>query len=67
MEHGLRSCLIASRLAGTLALHEDGRACIFWVTLPAMVGCTATSQEMSALFGDDIAGGGNGEGMKSGV
>jgi HD-GYP domain-containing protein (c-di-GMP phosphodiesterase class II) len=54
MEHGLRSCLIASRLAEKLDLDEEARACIFWVALLAMVGCTATSQEMSALFGDDI-------------
>ena len=41
MEHGLRSCLIATRLAEKLDLDEDERACVYWVTLLAMVGCTA--------------------------
>jgi HD-GYP domain-containing protein (c-di-GMP phosphodiesterase class II) len=54
MEHGLRSCLIATRLAETLHLDEDELASIYWVTLLAMVGCTADSHEMSQLFGDDI-------------
>ena len=54
MEHGLRSCLIATRLAEQLELDEHQRACVFWVTLLAMVGCTAPSHEMAALFGDDI-------------
>ncbi len=54
MEHGLRSCLIATRLADTLDLGEDERSCIYWVTLLAMVGCTADSHEMSELFDDDI-------------
>jgi HD-GYP domain-containing protein (c-di-GMP phosphodiesterase class II) len=55
MEHSLRSCLIASRLAARLDLDAEGCACVFWVALLAMVGCTANSHEMSALFGDDLA------------
>jgi HD-GYP domain-containing protein (c-di-GMP phosphodiesterase class II) len=54
MEHGLRSCLIATSLAGTLDLDEDERTSIYWVTLLAMVGCTGDSSEMSEIFGDDI-------------
>lgn len=54
MEHGLRSCLIASRLAEKLELDEDERSGVYWVTLLAMVGCTADSHEMSKIFGDDI-------------
>ncbi|MDX6696774.1 MAG: hypothetical protein QOE65_171 [Solirubrobacteraceae bacterium] len=54
VEHGLRSCLIATRLAERLDL--DGPDCdsIYWVTLLAMVGCTADSSELGELFGDDI-------------
>jgi HD-GYP domain-containing protein (c-di-GMP phosphodiesterase class II) len=54
MEHGLRSCLIATRLAERLDLAEDDRHSIYWVTLLAMVGCTGDSSEMTELFGDDI-------------
>lgn len=55
MEHGLRSCLIATRLAEKLNFEQHDCSCIYWVTLLAMVGCTADSHEMSELFGDDIA------------
>src|SRR5581483_11431972 len=55
MEHGLRSCLIATHLADRLGFDEPACTCIYWVTLLAMVGCTADSHEMSELFGDDIA------------
>jgi HD-GYP domain-containing protein (c-di-GMP phosphodiesterase class II) len=54
MEHGLRSCLIAMRLAEKLGLDEPACECVYWVSLLAMVGCTADSNEISALFGDDI-------------
>jgi HD-GYP domain-containing protein (c-di-GMP phosphodiesterase class II) len=54
MEHGLRSCLIASRLAERLDLDPERCSCVYWVTLLAMVGCTADSHEMSEIFGDDI-------------
>jgi HD-GYP domain-containing protein (c-di-GMP phosphodiesterase class II) len=55
MEHGLRSCLIATRLADVLELDETERESIYWVTLLAMVGCTADSFEIREAFGDDIA------------
>jgi HD-GYP domain-containing protein (c-di-GMP phosphodiesterase class II) len=54
MEHGLRSCLIATRLAERLGLGEEERSCTYWVALLAMVGCTADSHEMAEIFGDDI-------------
>jgi HD-GYP domain-containing protein (c-di-GMP phosphodiesterase class II) len=54
MEHGLRSCLIASRLAERLDLDPPQCECVYWVTLLAMVGCTADSHEMSEIYGDDI-------------
>jgi HD-GYP domain-containing protein (c-di-GMP phosphodiesterase class II) len=55
MEHSLRSCLIATRLADALGLDERERESTYWVTLLAMVGCTADSFEMREIFGDDIA------------
>lgn len=54
MEHGLRSCLIATRLAEALDLDAADREAIYWVTLLAMAGCTGDSSEMAAIFGDDI-------------
>jgi HD-GYP domain-containing protein (c-di-GMP phosphodiesterase class II) len=54
MEHGLRSCLIATRLAARLDVDDAQCTAIFWVTLLAMVGCTGDSHEVSAIFGDDI-------------
>lgn len=55
MEHGLRSCLIATRLAEWLDLEQATRDQIYWVSLLATVGCTADSYELRRLFGDDIA------------
>jgi HD-GYP domain-containing protein (c-di-GMP phosphodiesterase class II) len=54
MEHGLRSCLIATRLAEALDLEAADREAIYWVSLLAMAGCTGDSTEMAAIFGDDI-------------
>jgi HD-GYP domain-containing protein (c-di-GMP phosphodiesterase class II) len=55
MEHGMRACLIATRLAGKLGLDE--RACddVYWVSLLGMVGCTADSFELRQVWGDDLA------------
>ena len=55
MEHGLRTCLIATRLADAIDLDASEREAIYWMSLLAMVGCTADSFELSELFGDDIA------------
>jgi HD-GYP domain-containing protein (c-di-GMP phosphodiesterase class II) len=54
MEHGLRSCLIATRLAERLDLSDEELSSVYWVALMAMVGCTADSAEMAEIFGDDI-------------
>jgi HD-GYP domain-containing protein (c-di-GMP phosphodiesterase class II) len=55
MEHGMRSCLIATRLADSLGL--DQRTCddVYWVSLLGMVGCTADSYELRQAWGDDLA------------
>jgi hypothetical protein len=54
MEHVLRSCFIALRLADRLGLDEQQRAEAYWVTLLALV-CTGESFELAQLFGDDVA------------
>ena len=54
MEHVLRSCLIALRLADRLGLDERERCETFWVTLLATV-CTGESFELAQMFGDEVA------------
>ena len=54
MEHVLRACLIALRLADLMGLDEAGRSETYWVTLLATV-CTGESFELVQMFGDDIA------------
>ncbi|MGH2860896.1 MAG: HD domain-containing phosphohydrolase, partial [Solirubrobacteraceae bacterium] len=55
MEHGMRACIIAARLASTLGLDTPARDDIYWVSLLAMVGCAADSYELRQIFGDDLA------------
>ncbi len=55
MEHGLRTCLIAIRLAARLELDGQVRDDVYWVSLLAMVGCTADSYELQQIWGDDLA------------
>jgi HD-GYP domain-containing protein (c-di-GMP phosphodiesterase class II) len=55
MEHGLRSCLIAVRLAERSELDPATRDDVYWLSLLAMVGCTADSFEMRQVWGDDLA------------
>jgi HD-GYP domain-containing protein (c-di-GMP phosphodiesterase class II) len=54
MEHVLRSCLIALRLADGIGLDERTRSETYWVTLLATV-CTGESFELAQVFGDDVA------------
>jgi HD-GYP domain-containing protein (c-di-GMP phosphodiesterase class II) len=55
MEHGMRTCLIATRLAGSLGLEQRVRDDVYWVSLLGMVGCTADSYELRQIWGDDLA------------
>ena len=55
MDHGLRACLIATRLAARLELDQQTRDDVYWVSLLAMVGCTADSFELRQIWGDDLA------------
>jgi HD-GYP domain-containing protein (c-di-GMP phosphodiesterase class II) len=54
MEHVLRSCVLALRIAEDLELDEAERAVVYYVALLAWLGCHADSHEQSAWFGDDI-------------
>jgi HD-GYP domain-containing protein (c-di-GMP phosphodiesterase class II) len=54
MEHVLRSCLIALRLADRVGMDDTERRETYWVTLLATV-CTGESFELAQMFGSDVA------------
>jgi HD-GYP domain-containing protein (c-di-GMP phosphodiesterase class II) len=55
MEHVLRQCLIALRLADRLGLDEEQRADVYYTALLINVGCHSDAHEQAKWFGDDIA------------
>jgi HD-GYP domain-containing protein (c-di-GMP phosphodiesterase class II) len=55
MEHVLRQCLIALRLAERIGLDEDSRAVVYYTALLVSVGCHTDAHEQAKWFGDDIA------------
>ena len=55
MEHVLRQCLIALRVAERLGLDEEHRAVVYYTALLVNVGCHADAHEQAKWFGDDIA------------
>jgi HD-GYP domain-containing protein (c-di-GMP phosphodiesterase class II) len=55
MEHVLRQCLIALRLAERIGLGEEARAAVYYTALMINVGCHADAHEQAKWFGDDIA------------
>ena len=55
MEHVLRQCLIALRLAEGIGLDEEQRAVVYYTALLVNVGCHTDAHEQAKWFGDDIA------------
>ena len=55
MEHVLRQCLIALRLAERLGLDDEERAVVYYTALLVNVGCHTDAHEQAKWFGDDIA------------
>jgi HD-GYP domain-containing protein (c-di-GMP phosphodiesterase class II) len=55
MDHVLRQCLIALRLAEGLGLDEQERATVYYTSLLINVGCHSDAHEQAKWFGDDIA------------
>ena len=55
MEHVLRQCLIALRLAERIGLDEQERAVVYYTALLVNVGCHTDAHEQAKWFGDDIA------------
>ena len=54
MEHVLRECLIALRLADRFGLDEVERWSVYYTALLVNVGCHADAHEQAKWFGDDI-------------
>src|SRR5215208_7215964 len=54
MEHVLRQCLIALRLAERLGLTPEERAVVYYTALLVNVGCHTDAHEQAKWFGDDI-------------
>jgi HD-GYP domain-containing protein (c-di-GMP phosphodiesterase class II) len=55
MEHVLRQCLIALKLAERAGLDEESRAGVYYTALLVNVGCHTDAHEQAKWFGDDIA------------
>src|SRR6516164_8635534 len=55
MEHVLRQCIIALRLAEAAGLDEAERSVTYYTALLVNVGCHTDAHEQSKWFGDDIA------------
>ena len=55
MEHVLRQCLIALRLAERIGLSDKARADVYYTALLVNVGCHSDAHEQAKWFGDDIA------------
>jgi hypothetical protein len=54
MEHVLRQCLIALRVAERVGLDDDQRSVVYYTALLVNVGCHADAHEQAKWFGDDI-------------
>jgi hypothetical protein len=55
MEHVLRQCLIALRLAERLGVDDRARSAVYYTALLINVGCHSDAHEQAKWFGDDIA------------
>jgi HD-GYP domain-containing protein (c-di-GMP phosphodiesterase class II) len=55
MEHVLRQCRIALRLADLVDLDDADRQAVYYVALLVNVGCHTDAHEQARWFGDDLA------------
>lgn len=55
MEHVLRECTIALRLADRIGLDDAERSTVYYAALLVNVGCHSDAHEQAKWFGDDIA------------
>src|SRR5690349_15189873 len=55
MEHVLRQCRIALRIAELVDVGDEDRQALYYVALLVNVGCHTDAYEQARWFGDDIA------------
>ncbi len=55
LEHGLRTAMLALRLADALNLPENDKLTVFYTGLLHFAGCTAESEIDAGFFGDELA------------
>src|SRR5262245_60440101 len=55
MEHVLRQCRVALRLAELVGLGETDRQAVYYAALLVNVGCHTDAHEQARWFGDDLA------------
>jgi len=55
MEHMIRACLVALRLAGRLGFDDQQRAVVYYAGLLAWVGCHTDAYEQAKWLGDDLS------------
>lgn len=54
-EKGLRTCVVASRLADTLGLARADRQAVYFAALLRSLGCTAHASVFAEMFENDVA------------
>src|SRR5215831_7634946 len=55
LEHGLRTAVLAVRVAQAMGLRQDEQVTVFYTGLLHFAGCTAESAVDSGFFGDELA------------
>jgi HD-GYP domain-containing protein (c-di-GMP phosphodiesterase class II) len=55
LEHGLRTAIMAVRIAATMGLSEDEQATVYYTGVLHFAGCTAESEVDARFFGDELA------------
>jgi len=55
LEHGLRTAVLAVRLAESMGLPEDDRSTVYYTGLLHFAGCTAESEIDAGFFGNELA------------
>src|ERR1700740_650996 len=55
MEHMIRACLLALRLADRLGFDDAERGTLYYSGLLAWVGCHTDAYEQAKWFGDDLS------------
>src|SRR2546423_14145167 len=55
MEHMIRACLLALRLADRLGFDDGQRGTLYYSGLLAWVGCHTDAYEQAKWFGDDLS------------